>query len=105
MAQFDVYPNTSNQTKNAYPYILDVQNTLIENISTRIVIPLTVAKALKNQEMAKLTPKVTFAGKELFIMVPQIASIPANTLKKPIGTLVHLRDEIIAALDFAITGI
>jgi len=26
-------------------------------------------------------------------------------LKQPIGTLEHLRDEIIAALDFAITGI
>jgi toxin CcdB len=38
-------------------------------------------------------------------MIPQIASIPAKVLKEPIGTLLHLRDEIISALDFAITGI
>lgn len=105
MAQFDVYVNPSKQTKNAYPFILDIQNELIEDIATRIVVPLGKAKEFSNEEMKGLTPRIEFEGTDLLIMIPQIASMPARTLKEPIGTLLHLRDEIISALDFAITGI
>ena len=41
----------------------------------------------------------------LLILIPQLTSMPAKLLKSPIGSLAHLRDEIIAALDFAIIGI
>lgn len=105
MAQFDVYVNPSKQTKNAYPFILDIQNELIGDIATRIVVPLGKAKEFSNEEMKGLTPRIEFEGTDLLIMIPQIASMPARTLKEPIGTLLHLRDEIISALDFAITGI
>jgi len=105
VAQFDVYVNPSKQTRNAYPFILDIQNELIENIATRIVVPLGKAKEFSNEEMKGLTPRIEFEGTDLLIMIPQIASMPARALKEPIGTLLHLRDEIISALDFAITGI
>ena len=105
MAQFDVYVNPSKQTRNAYPFILDIQNELIEDIATRIVVPLGIAKKFSNEEMKGLTPRIEFEGTDLLIMTPQIASMPARALKEAIGTLLHLRDEIISALDFAITGI
>jgi len=105
VAQFDVYVNPSKQTRNAYPFILNIQNELIENISTRIVVPLVIAKKFSNEEMKGLTPRIEFEGTDLLIMIPQIASMPTRALKEPIGTLFHLRDEIISALDFAITGI
>ncbi len=105
MSQFDVYVNPSKQTKSAYPFILDIQNELIEDIATRIVVPLGIATKFRNEEMKGLTPSIVFEGADLLIMIPQIASMPARALKEPIGTLSHLRDEIISALDFAITGI
>ena len=105
MAQFDVYVNSSRQTRITYPFILDIQNELIADIATRIVVPLGVAKNFSNEELKGLTPKIEFEGAELLIMIPQIGSMPVRTLKEPIGTLLHLRDEIISALDFAITGI
>ena len=37
--------------------------------------------------------------------MPQVNSVSTKTLENPIGSLSHLRDEIIAALGFAITGI
>ena len=57
------------------------------------------------EEMQRLTPTVTHEGEELLLLVPQIASMPAKALKKPIGSLSHLREVIVNALDFAITGI
>ncbi len=105
MAQFDVYVKPSKQTRNAYPFILDIQNELIEDIVTRIVVPLGIAEKFNNEELKGLTPRIEFEGTDLLIVIPQIASMPARALKEPIGTLLHLRDEIISALDFAITGI
>ena len=105
MAQFDVYENSSKQTQKAYPYILNMQHPLIEDIATRIVVPLGNANLLKNEELKGLTPKVEFEGNELLVLIPQITSMPTKSLRKPIGTLAHLRDEIISALDLAIIGI
>lgn len=105
MAQFDVYVNPSKQTGNVYPFILDIQNELIEDIATRIVVPLGKAKDFSDKEMKGLTPRIEFEGTDLLIMIPQIASMPARALKEPIGTLFHLKDEVLSALDFAITGI
>jgi toxin CcdB len=105
MAQFDVYENSNTKTKKAYPYILDIQHPLIEGIATRIVVPLGDANMLKNQSLKGLTPQVLFEDKVLLILMPQITSMPSNALKNPVGSLSHIRDEIISALDMAITGI
>ena len=42
MAQFDVYANTNTQTKERVPYLLDIQHDLLDDLSTRVVIPLVV---------------------------------------------------------------
>ena len=105
MQQFDVYANPSKITRRAYPFFVDIQSDIVSEIATRIVVPLGRKVDFKNEEMEKLTPTITYEGEELLLLVPQIASMPAKALKNPIGSLSHLRDEIIAALDFAITGI
>ncbi|MGL6159493.1 CcdB family protein [Microbulbifer sp.] len=105
MAQFDVYRNLSKATQKAFPFILDVQHEYISDLNTRIVLPLGRLKYFQNENLGKLTPTVEYEGEELLILTPQIASMPRNKLKNPIGTLEHFRSEILAALDFAITGI
>lgn len=105
MAQFDVYQNPGRSTHNAFPYLVDIQNPVISGIATRIVIPLGRLQSFKNKSMTHLTPEIEYEGEIFLLLTPQIASIPSRTLKKPIGSLKHFRDEIIAAIDFAITGI
>jgi toxin CcdB len=105
MAQFDVYQNPSRNTRHAFPYLVDIQNPVISDIATRIVIPLGQLQSFKNKSMNNLTPEIEYEGEKLLLLTPQIASIPSKILKDPIGSLSHFRDEIIAAIDFAITGI
>ena len=105
MAQFDVYRNPSQKTKKLFPYFLDIQNPVISDISTRIVLPLGKLEYFNNEAMEVLTPIIEYKGDALILLTPQIASIPASLLKNPIGSLSHRRDEIVSALDFAITGI
>ncbi|RLA39858.1 MAG: plasmid maintenance protein CcdB [Gammaproteobacteria bacterium] len=104
MSQFDVYLNPSSKTRNIFPYIVDIQNSLISDIATRIVVPLGNLEYFKNEKLDLLTPQIEYEDKQLLLLVPQIASMPSKSLKNPIGSLAHMRDEIISALDFAITG-
>jgi toxin CcdB len=105
MPQFDVYINPSKKSRAAYPYIIDIQNALISEITTRIVIPLGRLSNLNNEKIAVLTPLINYQNESFILLTPQIASMPANLLKNPVGTLEPMRDEISAAIDFAITGI
>ena len=105
MPQFDVYKNPSKLTQSTFPYILDIQHEHISDIGTRIVVPLGRLQYFKNENLGKLTPVIEYEGEELILLTPQIASMPRKTLRSPVGTLVHFRTEILAALDFALSGI
>lgn len=105
MAQFDVYKNPSKNTRAMFPYILDIQNSVISEIATRIVIPLGRLEYFKNEKMNRLTPEVLYEGERFLLLTPQIASVPKKVLRDPIGSLNHMRQDIIDSLDFATTGI
>jgi len=105
MSQFDVYINPSKKSREAYPYIIDIQNALISDIATRIVIPLGRLKHFRNEKMDGLTPVVEYENEQFVLLTPQISSMSVKLLKNPVGSVESLIDEIIAAIDFAITGI
>lgn len=105
MAQFDVYPNPSKTSKAHYPYLVDIQSSLLSELTTRIVIPLGKRSAFGGEAMQGLTPEIDFADEELLLVTPQISSVPQKHLKNPVGSLSHCRDRIVGALDMAITGI
>ena len=105
MAQFDVYKNPSQQSRQIFPLLLDIQHEVIEHLDTRLVIPLAKPQYFKNQRLNILMPQVTWQEQSLLLVTPQLSSIAIAVLGQPIGTLRALRSDIIAALDFAVTGI
>jgi|TARA_R110000868_G_scaffold23142_6_gene93882 toxin CcdB len=105
MPQFDVYVNPSKKSRQAYPLVVDIQNPIIEGLSTRLVIPLTNQKYLQHRTLAKLTPDIEYAGEIYLLLTPQLTSMPAHLLKNPIGTVKSLRNIIVDSIDFAVTGV
>ena len=105
MAQFDVYINPSQSSRERFPYLVDIQSPFIADIATRIVLPLGNASLFNNQAMARLTPEITYQGEKLLLLTPQISSVPARLLTERIGSLSHFREHIIRSLDFAIAGV
>jgi toxin CcdB len=105
MPQFDVYQNPNANSRKAYPYLLDVQHEVIDELSTRLVIPLGRLRDFQNEQMKILSPIVEHDGEQLVLLTSQLTSMPVRLLKKPIGSLSALRSEVVAAIDFAITGI
>jgi toxin CcdB len=106
MPQFAVHRNRNPATKARFPYLLDVQTDLLEDLGTRVVIPLTPATvAAKRGAMQTLTPVCTVEGKPCLLLTPQLAGISTRELGPPIGDLSHDRQTIMAALDLLLTGI
>src|SRR2546430_4287922 len=72
VTQFAVYRNPSPQTRADYPFLLDVQSVLFEDLQTRVVIPLTRAPALTKYPLAYLTPALRVDGETYLLMTPQL---------------------------------
>ena len=104
MAQFDVYVNPNPKTRKTTPYLLDVQNNLLDMLSTRVVVPLK--PVVKNVKPARhLNPCFVINNKTVYMSTAELVGVPKSAMGKQVLSLVHKRFEIINALDFLITGI
>jgi toxin CcdB len=104
MAQFTVYRNKSARTKTTYPLVLDVQSDLLEDLQTRVVIPLSKSAALTKKSVSQLMPILPFDGETYVLMTPELAGVVRTDLGPVAGSLAERRDTILAAMDFLLTG-
>ncbi len=105
MKQFDVYVNTNKDTNKTYPYFVDVQNSMLDSLNSRVVIPLTpMGKPNKNYP-DNLCPVIEIMSKKFALLTHQITSVSTNFLKKQEGTMLDNKDELVEAIDFLISGI
>ena len=98
MARFDVYAGPSGTG-----YVLDVQADVLEDLNTRIVVPLLpVSQA---PAPARGLNPVFDIGAEPHVMVTQfLAAIPRSLLRTPITSLARHDSQIMGALDMALVG-
>ncbi|MFZ1874441.1 CcdB family protein [Serratia sp. D1N4] len=104
MQQFTLYENRGNNRIN-YPYFIDIQNDLLSQLDSRIVLPLVELANFRDKFPANLCPKVRVDGEVFIILTHQLTTVPIKSLTHPAGSLVEYRNTIISALDFLITGI
>ena len=105
MAQFIAYKNPNRRTQKTYPYLLDIQSNLLDDLRTTIVIPLCPSKIAGDAAISKLCPEINIDGISYIALTQQIAGIDRRDLGIEEFDLSSYRPEIIAALDFVISGI
>lgn len=105
MAQFQVYGNTNKATQKSYPYLLDIQSDLLEDLRTTVVIPLMPADLAGNQVMSRLNPLVEIGNGSFVVMTQSLAGVDRAILGERVCDLVEHRPQIIAAIDFVLSGI
>lgn len=103
MAQFDVYENGNPDTRQTFPYLLDVQAEILDELPTRVVVPLLKACLLRTAAPV-LNPGFKIASTHVFMFTAQIAAVPVKILGKKICSLKDERTAIIAALDMLFVG-
>ena len=104
MAQFDVYLNPGTDTRNAIPYLLDVQADLLDGLATRVVVPLIAAGEM-TVAARHLNPQFRVREVAVVMSTAELAGVSVRSLGEKVASLKDRRDEIIAALDLLFTGI
>lgn len=104
MPRFDVYRNDGEHAEST-PYLLDVQNDLLQGLKTRVVIPLRRRDRFAAVSLPiNLTPTFEIEGVECLLETPKLAAVPLGLLKTPVASLASRQPEITAALDFLFQG-
>lgn len=104
MARFDVYANHGIHAKTT-PYLLDVQSNLLDDLDSRVVIPLRSLQKFPTVNLpAQLTPIITIDRNEFLLETPKMAAVPKRVLRSPVTSLKNVQDEITGALDFLFCG-
>lgn len=82
--------------------ICDVQSTLLDEIETRITVPLIPIDYLR--PMPKYNVVVDIKGEEYVFLTQSMTSLPRGLLKNPIGDLSEHYDDLSNAIDFLFHG-
>ena len=105
MPQFSLYKNANKATQKNYPYLLDIQSNLLDDLSTTVVIPLMPKRLAGDHIISKLNPVIKIRSENFTVMTQNLSGIDRNVLGENVGDLSQYRSEIIAAIDFVLSGI
>lgn len=86
------------------PYLVDVQNDLLSDLDTRIVVPLVLAKSF-GRPVDRLHPTFTIRDQRVVMATHLLAAVRRRTLGASVASLVDHRDTIIAAIDVLWSGV
>jgi toxin CcdB len=101
MPQFDVHRNPRG---GELPLLLDIQADVVASLATRIVVPLTRRKRTTHP-ITRINPLATIDGVEYVLVFQELAAIPATALGPRIASLAAQRVELIAAIDWLLSGV
>lgn len=97
MARYDVYPGS-----RGLGYLLDCQSDLLDDLVTRVVVPLMPAAGF--DPVPKLNPLFTVDGQPFAMATQLIFAIPKERLQRPVANLESEHFTIVGALDVLLTG-
>lgn len=98
MARFDVYANPDTQEALRIPYFLDVQNSHLQALATRVVVPLWQAAHIPLRA-SELNPVLEFQGQSLVMDTASLAAVPVAALRQTVGNLANQQLALQNALD------
>ena len=100
MGRYDVYTVLG---QGGTGYVLDVQADLLQDLDTRVVVPLLPPDRAPKPARG-LNPAFRIDGQSHLMLTQFIAAIPAKELLKPVLSLDARSDDIMRALDMLLIG-
>ena len=85
--QFTVYKNKNPRSNATYRLLVDAQADLLDELQTRLVIPLTNAPTLTKKPIGRLTSSIEIDGEQYLLVTPQLAGIARSELGPAVGSV------------------
>ena len=105
MTQFTLYRNEDKSSSDTYPYFIDIQNALLSDLNSRLVIPLSKPSSLNNTSATNLCPVLEIENDRFVLLTHQMIAVPASALKSKVISVTNYQEEITDAIEFLISGI
>ena len=101
MARFDVHKM---KEQADVPLVVDVQADFLEDLRTRMVIPLLPMADAKDEVAVRLKPVVNVAGEPFVLMTTDVSAIASSALGECVASIERQQQLVIDALDFLFQG-
>ena len=75
MTRFAVYQNRNLRSSASFPLLVDVQSEVLQDLETRVVIPLARAASFTDFPLRYVMPSVEVEGKKYLLMTPQLTGL------------------------------
>src|SRR5690606_1420464 len=105
MWQFCHYENRNPATCAHYPYLLDIQSNWLSVLRTTVIIPIYPSQLVAAISLSRLNPVFDLDGKSFTAMTQDMAGVNRNQLGPQAYDLSPYHSDIIAAVDFFLSGI
>ena len=103
VARFDVFANPDGVERKRIPFFLDVQSDHIQDLQTRVVVPLWRSDVLSDR-LENLHPEFEVAGLRVVMDTPALGSVPTKVLRKAVTNLASHQLTIQDAIDSLFGG-
>jgi toxin CcdB len=103
MARFDVFANPSAAERKHTPYLVDVQNDFISDLSSRVVVPLR-REAMFGPRTRDLNPLLQVGDLAVVLDTAALGAVPCSELRKPLASVRSQRELVQEALDALFGG-
>jgi toxin CcdB len=104
MPQFAVYLNKYLRGSGFYPLLVDVQSALLEDLGTRVVVPLARGSGFIDFPLSFVMPTIELDGERYVLMTPRLAAVSRSDLGPHTSSAEAHRQSIVSALDFVFRG-
>jgi toxin CcdB len=101
--QCDVHRNLADPA-DKIPYLLDVQSNLLDELQTRVVVPLIDANAF-GRRATRLHPAFQIEGRSVVMATHLLAAVRRQVLGETVASLLSQRDIVLSAIDVIWSGI
>jgi toxin CcdB len=105
MAQWDVYPNPSPNSRAEVPYLVDVQSDLLQGVPTRFAVPLTLPRTSLGGLPPRMSPSFEVQGQALLLVPQEAGPVDARLLRRSVLSLRAESHRIVDALDAVVSGV
>lgn len=102
MRQFDVFPNPSPRSRAAAPFIVLMQSHFVDEMPSALIAPLI--RESRSGDFTRVSVSVKLNDEALHLSLAEMAPIARSALKRSVGNLRALEDDIRRALDRLFTG-
>jgi toxin CcdB len=104
MPQFAVYQNKYLRGSGFYPLLVDVQTELLQDLATRVVVPLARGSGFIDFPLSFVMPTIELEGERYVLMTPRLAGVSRSDLGPHVSSAEAHTQTISTALDFVFRG-